>query len=167
MRLHTSPSSAASWRSLLLSTLLFTRGWGKKEAPGIKSSTFDFLPKDVSYFEDSDVVVFGGDNDMYRSEDAGESWNIVTGPPKKELAEIQLHPFDPTRGYYIGQDFKHWLTTDRGKTWQEFKTPAIASMFRRAMDFHAGDPDRVIFNAMDCESIFCEEVVSHPMLLRL
>ena len=158
MRLHTSPTG---WRSLLVSTLLFTGSWAKKDKPSINSTPFDFIPLDVSYFEDSDVILFadGVGKDIYRSENAGESWDKVEGPPHGKLYEMVMHPFDRERAYYITADLSHWSTSDKGKSWQEFKTDAPASMYRAALTFHAADPDRIIFSAMDCSGLFCEELV--------
>ena len=80
--------------------------------------------------------------------------------PQGKLLEIQMHPFDNKRAYIITEEQTHWKTLDRGKTWQEFTTDYDASLFREALDYHAGDPDRIIFNGMKCEGIFCQEIVS-------
>ena len=75
-----------------------------------------------------------------------------------------MHPFDKKAAFVIGGGTKHWKTKDRGKSWQEWQTESPASLFREALNFHAGDPERMIYNAMDCTGIFCEEIVSFPVL---
>jgi hypothetical protein len=152
---------ATGWRSLLFGTLFCTGTLAKKDAPGVSVTEFKFIPWNVQYFDDSDSMLFedGIARVVYRSENAGESWKPVDTVPQGELLELSMHPFDNKRAYIIGGDKKHWMTDDRGKTWEEFQTDSPASLFREALTYHAGDPDRIIFNAMDCTGIFCEELV--------
>jgi hypothetical protein len=155
----------AGWRSLLYSTLLLTGAcWAKKDKPSVKPTKFDFIPFNVNYFDDSDVLLFEDplSHNVYRSDNAGEDWALVKGVPKGKLLELAMHPFDKKRAYIITNERTHYKTDDRGKTWEEFTTDTQASIFREALTFHGGDPDRIIFNAMDCTGIFCEEKVSLP-----
>ena len=158
MRLQT----ALGWQSLLVSSLFYTSSFAKKDDPAIKTTEFDFVPWGLQYFDDSDAVLFENreTKQVYRSEDAGGSWKPVSSVPEGELLELQMHPFDNKRAYIITEKKTHWKTANRGETWEEFKADSLASIFRQALTFHAGDPDRIIFNAMDCTGIFCEEVVS-------
>jgi len=164
MRLHT----AAGWRSLLYSTLLLTGAWAKKDKPAVKTSKFAFIPYNVNYFDDSDVLLFedGVGHTVYRSEDAGESWDKVEGVPEGELWSLTMHEFDKKRAYIIMEGKTHYKTSDRGKTWEEFSADSLVSIFRPSLAFHAGDPDRIIFNAMDCTGIFCEELVKSVVHFR-
>ncbi|KAF4628287.1 hypothetical protein G7Y89_g9863 [Cudoniella acicularis] len=132
----------------------------KKDAPGVKTNSFSFIPYNVNYFEDSDVILFenGIEHNVQRSDDAGETWHPVKDVPEGKMLELVMHPFDNKRAYIITNGRSHWKTSDRGQSWQEFKTDAMASIFREALAFHATDPDRIIFNAMDCTGIFCEEL---------
>ena len=156
MRLHT----AAGWPSLLFSTLLCTGAWAKKEKPSVKSKKFDFIPHNVNYFEDSDVLLFEDNlnNDVYRSTDAGATWDKID-EGKGKMLEISMHPFDKKRAYIITVEKTHYKTSDQGKTWEKFEADAQATIFNTALTYHAGDPDRIIFNAMDCTGIFCSELV--------
>jgi hypothetical protein len=156
MRLHT----AAGWRSLILSlALLSTAAWAKRDKPSVELTPFDFIPYNVNYFDDSDVLMFedGTSHNVYRSENAGKTWHVVEGVPTGVLLEMAMHPYDNQRAYIITNDLVHYKTSDRGKTWEKFESESPASIFREALTFHAGDPDRIIFNAMDCTGIFCEE----------
>ncbi|KAL2070576.1 hypothetical protein VTL71DRAFT_13602 [Oculimacula yallundae] len=160
MRLQT----AAGWRSLLFSTLLCTGAWAKKDKPSVKSNKFDFLPTNVNYFEDSDVLLFEDSlhNDVYRSTDAGATWNKLDEGQGKML-EISMHPFDKKRAYIITTEKTHFKTSDQGKTWERFETDAQATVFSMALTYHAEDPDRIIFNAMDCTGIFCSELTMYTL----
>jgi hypothetical protein len=74
--------------------------------------------------------------------------------------ELTMHPYDKKRAYIITNTKTHYKTDDRGKTWEEFSADNLATVFREPLTFHGRDPDRIIFNAMDCSGIFCEELVS-------
>lgn len=147
---------------LLLGALLAWPAQGKKDSPGVNITPFEFIPYDVQYFDDSDTLLFEDRiaRVVYRSVDAGVTWKPVDGVPAGQLLELSMHKFDNKRAYIIGDDLTHWMTKDRGQTWEEWKTPSLASLFREALEYHAGDADRIIFNAMDCAGIFCEEIVS-------
>jgi hypothetical protein len=136
----------------------------KNDAPGVHIADFKFIPWGLQYFDDSDAILFEDrtGRQVYRSADAGVSWEPVKGPEQGSLLELQMHPFNNERAYIITNEKTHWKTKDRGKTWDKFTTDKQASIFREALTFHAGDPERIIFNAMDCTGIFCEELVSLP-----
>jgi len=155
MRLQQSISMG--WSGLLATTLLLgpPLTFAKKDGPSITSTNFDFIPQDVSYFEDSDVLLFASkQGDLWRSSDAGAKWELADGVPKGKMFEMILHPFDNSRAYYITSGKEHFLTTDKGKTWTTFKTSLEPSEYRSALTFHAGDKDRVIYNAQSCEGFF-------------
>ena len=150
------------WRTLLWSSTLLGAAWAKKDGgPAVHQAEFDFVPFDVKYFEDSDTLLMinAKEYNAYRSDDAGVSWKKAEGVPEGKLMEMVMHPFDKERAYIITNDKEHYLTINRGKSWEKFTVPSLASIFRETLMFHATDSSRIIFNAMDCTSIFCEEVV--------
>jgi photosystem II stability/assembly factor-like uncharacterized protein len=164
MRLQT----AAGWRKLLLSTLLCTGALAKKDNPSVKSKKFDFVPVRVQYFDDSDVILCenGLAGVVWRSHNAGEDWDKVSGVPEGKAMGVTMHPYDPKRAYIITMDKTHWKTEDRGEHWEEFTVDAVPSIFDAKagiLSFHAGDPDKIIFNGMDCAGIFCTEIVSSTL----
>ncbi|KAL1837500.1 hypothetical protein VTJ49DRAFT_3728 [Mycothermus thermophilus] len=133
----------------------------KNDGPTMHLTTFNNIPRNLNYFDDSDVVLFQDpeDNNVYRSEDHGAKWERVKDVPEGKAFLLYMHDFDPKRAYILTEGYTHYRTDDRGKTWQKFKTPALMSMFRGdILQFHASDPDRIIFNAMACEGILCQEV---------
>lgn len=154
-------SSETGWRCLLVSTLLYTSAWAKKDAPGVSYAKVENIPHNLQYFDDSDVLLYEDRDDavVYRSVDAGETWKKITAVPEGKMLEISMHPFDSKRAYIITSGKSHWATNDRGEHWEEFYTDNQASVFRPALSYHAKDPNRIIFNAMDCTGIFCEELV--------
>jgi photosystem II stability/assembly factor-like uncharacterized protein len=150
------------WRTLLWCSTLLGGAWAKKEdGPTVAQKKFDFIPYNVNYFDDSDTLLMidAREFNAYRSDDAGVSWKMVEGVPEGKLIELVMHPFDNEKAYIITNEKEHYLTINRGKSWQKFIAESQASIFRDALTFHATDRNRIIFNAMDCTGIFCEELV--------
>lgn len=163
MRLRGALAAATSWRSLLVGALLVgdSSAKGKKDKPEVKVSKFEHAPVNIQYFDDSDVIIFQDwqTDGVYRSTDAGATWDQIKGPPGNEGWQVTMHPFDSTRAYVLTDGSTHWMTNDRGETWEEFFTDSPPSSFRPAFAFHASDPDRIIFNGVDCSGLFCVEQV--------
>lgn len=155
--------AAASWR-VLVAVLLWTTAVLAKD-PDISVTKFKQLPIALSYFEDSDVVLFhdATDNNIYRSTDAGVSWDRVKTIPEGEVYRLIMHEFAPTRAYVITEGKKHWRTNDRGKTWHKFDSDLPPSAFRNdILHFHAGDGNRIIFNGMKCRTMLsCTEISTY------
>ncbi|KAH8676359.1 hypothetical protein BX600DRAFT_377333 [Xylariales sp. PMI_506] len=138
----------------------------KKDAPTVIVNDFDHYPADLNYFQDSDVVLFQNTvrGIVYRSTDAGTTWSKVDAITDGKAYAIKMHPYDSTRAYVLTTGRNHWMTRDQGKTWDNFFIDAELSIFRGDwLVFHATDPDRILFNGMDCESIFCDEVVMYTI----
>ncbi|KAH8910703.1 putative vacuolar protein sorting-associated protein [Coniochaeta sp. PMI_546] len=150
--------------ALLVSALFATPLLAKKDGPDFKVHQFPEYPENLNYFENSDVIIFQhlGSNDVYRSPDAGATWERVEAVPEGKAYLLYMHEYDSERAYILTQGIQHYRTHDRGKTWEMFQTDAEVSMFRAdVLQFHAEIPDRIIFNGMDCQGIFCEEVAMY------
>lgn len=164
MRVRGALSSAALLLSLWTAAPLC---WAKKDGPAFAVRTFDHIPENLQYFEDSDVIVFQDitDNNLWRSDDAGATWKQVADIPEGETFMLFMHEYDPSRAYVITQGLQHYRTEDKGKTWQVFMTDAEMSIFRPdVLTFNAGDPDRIIFNGMDCQGlVYCDEVAMYTL----
>jgi photosystem II stability/assembly factor-like uncharacterized protein len=136
----------------------------KNDRPTFHVKAFDNIPKNLNYFPDSDTVLFQDtdDNNVYRSDDHGEKWARVDAVPEGKAWLLYMHQFDSSRAYILTEGLTHFRTTDRGKTWDKFDSGAEMSMFRGdIMQFHATDPDRILFNGMVCQGILCQEVAMY------
>ncbi|KAM0462957.1 hypothetical protein ACHAPV_003080 [Trichoderma viride] len=157
MRL-TARAAAPSWHFLLLS-LLWVLALAK-DAPKLSVTKFEHPPLGLSYFEDSDIVVFH-DVDagiIYRSTDAGANWAKIEAIPEGEALLLTTHHFDSKSAFVLTMGKHHYKTDDQGKTWSKFETPVVPSRFQHEiLVFHADDPKRIIFNGMECDGIFCDE----------
>ncbi|KAM7222639.1 hypothetical protein V8F06_002133 [Rhypophila decipiens] len=151
--------------ALLASVLWATPLLAKKEHPNIEVTAFDQQPRNLNYFQDSDVVLFQdiSENNVYRSDDGGVKWKQVDDVKDGAAWFLFMHEFDSERAYIITQGTKHYRTHDRGKSWTVFETKAEMSMYRAdILQFHADDPDRIIFNGLICQSIIdCHEVAMY------
>lgn len=150
--------------ALLTSILSPTPLLAKKDEPAFAVKAFDNAPKNLNFFADSEVVLFqdAEKNNVYRSPDAGKTWDRVDAVPEGKAWILFMHEFDSNRAYITTQSKTHYRTADRGKTWEKFDSGAEMSMFRPdTFEFHAGDHDRIIFNGMTCEGIFCQETAMY------
>jgi hypothetical protein len=154
---------------LLLSSLLLlsfspSLTSAKKSEPTITKTKLDTQPGGLFYFDHSEVVLLYNhkDGNLLRSPNAGESWNKLDDIPDGKAAMIWLHPFDHQTAYVLTMGYKHFLTHDRGETWQSFETAASPSPWREALVFHGKDPKSIIYQGEVCANFFeCDEVVSY------
>lgn len=150
--------------ALLASALWVAPLAAKDDGPTFHTKAFKNMPRNLNYFADSDVVLFQDTeaNNVYRSDDAGAGWGRVDAVPEGKAWLLYLHEYDPNRAYILTEGKRHFRTSDRGKTWDKFESEAEISMFRNdILQFHAADPDRIIFNGMVCQGIFCQEVAMY------
>ena len=147
---------------LLAAQLLWTTGVDArdKKGPTISQTKLDNPPANFFYFEDSDTLLIHDREagTVLRSDDAGEKWKLVEEIDKGQAWDVQPHPFDNQVAYVLGEDHRHWITTDQGKSWTEFKTDAPPSLFQPPLSFHAEDRDKVLLHTQECQGLFnCED----------
>ncbi|KAL2178504.1 uncharacterized protein P884DRAFT_220737 [Thermothelomyces heterothallicus CBS 202.75] len=133
----------------------------KNDHPTFHVKAFENIPRNVNYFSDSDTVLFHDTdaNNVYLSHDHGVKWERVDAVPEGRAWLLYMHAFDPNRAYILSEGTTHFKTSDRGKTWDKFETSAETSAFRGdILQFHATDPDRILFNGMRCDGLLCQEV---------
>lgn len=148
----------------LLTSLWTAAVCAAKDGPTFHVNEFKHYPSTLSYFEDSDVILFQdmSDYNVYRTTNAGETWDKVPDVPDGKAYMLVMHEYDHSRAYILTEGIQHYRTEDKGKTWTSFLTDAEVSIFRGdILNFHADDPDRILFNGMDCQGIFCDEVTMY------
>jgi hypothetical protein len=149
----------------LLLSFLVLQASGKKDKPDITTTDLEGQPSNLQYFEDSDVALFTDEaaHTAYRSSDGGANWKPLSGVEKDSVLDILMHPSDKRVAVALGGRKKHWMTSDRGETWEEFTTPEMASRIRSGIAFHATDPKRMLFMAQSCTGPFCEDLVYYTL----
>jgi len=82
------------------------------------------------------------------------------------VLDIYLHPFDKNKAYALTVGREHFVTSDKGKSWQKFKTEWPPSLQRNPLSHHATKLNYVLYTGMECiedrvwrDRFFCEEKV--------
>jgi photosystem II stability/assembly factor-like uncharacterized protein len=147
--------------AVLATALWATPLAAKNDEPAFHVKAFANIPRNLNYFPDSDTVLFQDtdDNNVYISDDHGVKWERVDAVPEGKAWLLRMHDFDANRAYILTEGLTHFRTSDRGKTWDKFQSGAQMSLFRNdILQFHAADPDRILFNGMICELGVCQEL---------
>lgn len=157
-----SPPAVPWWRVLLLS-LLWTIALAK-DKPTISTSKIEGYPRNINYFEDSDSIIWHNidTGNIFWSKDAGVQWTRVDAVAEGKAVLLIMHPHESKTAFILTTGKEHYRTEDRGETWNKFDSKAPPSRFQpEVLTFNAADPNRIIFNGMDCDEIFCDEAATY------
>ncbi|KAI1811465.1 Oligoxyloglucan reducing end-specific cellobiohydrolase [Poronia punctata] len=158
------------WPTILLLTFLLSTASTvhAKDEPTIAVTPFKSRPSYLNYFPDSNVVLFQETErprTVWRSADGGATWDEVEGIEHDKAIALIMHKYSPDRAYILTTGNVHWMTKDKGETWEKFTTDAytsdFADTFGNWMVFHADDPDKILFTGMECDGLFCNEVTMY------
>lgn len=86
---------------------------------------------------------------VQRSEDEGKTWNEVSGIDG--ALRLIAHPHNNEMAFILGRYTTHWVTYNRGATWQSFETPREASLSSATLSFHAERSDWILYQGVACE----------------
>lgn len=87
---------------------------------------------------------------VLRSEDEGKTWAPIAGVDD-EVIRLVDHPHNNEMAFIIGRYTTHWVTYNRGASWQSFETPREASLSGQALSFHANREGWILFQGVACE----------------
>ncbi|OCF42192.1 signal sequence binding protein [Kwoniella heveanensis CBS 569] len=121
--------------------------------PEVTVNRIENLPNRLFYFDDTSVVLFHDPVKLSvtRSEDEGKTWSPISGPEVGEAVRLIEHPHNNEMAFIIGRDRTHWVTYNRGASWQSFETPREASLGGQPLAFHAEHTDWILFQGLACE----------------
>ena len=73
------------------------------------------------------ILVAGALDGVFRSEDQGQTWRLISPPGSTEIHEVQSVAIDPKdpQIIYAGTWHLPWKTTDGGKNWENIKQGVI------------------------------------------
>ncbi|RXK41140.1 signal sequence binding protein [Tremella mesenterica] len=119
--------------------------------PEVTVTRFDNLPSRLFYFEDTPVILMQDPVTLtvYRSPDEGKTWEEVSGI--EEALRLVPHPHNNEMAFILGRSTTHWVTYNRGVTWQSFTTPREASLIGQTLTFHAEEHGWILFQGVACE----------------
>ena len=86
---------------------------------------------------------------VYRSEDEGKSWAPIEGV--EEALRLIPHPHNNEMAFIIGRYTTHWVTYNRGASWQSFDTPREASLIGNTLSFHGEENGWILYQGVACE----------------
>jgi photosystem II stability/assembly factor-like uncharacterized protein len=104
--------------------------------------------------KDPDLLFAGTNRGIWRSEDAGESWELLDTKATPGLINVESLAVDPRDSdvIYAGTWYLPYKTTDGGKTWGITKTGIIDDSDIFAIEIDQKNPDHVIMSA--CSGIY-------------
>jgi len=142
--------------SLLILLLLCSVLQAKKDSPRVTKTKFDNSLTNLFYFDDTDTLLVQDREagNVYRSTDAGESWDLVDGIREGQALDLWQHPYDNKVAYVLGIKHTHWATRDRGQSWHSFDVDALPTRLRAPLSFHADDSDKVLFHGRQCKGVW-------------
>lgn len=95
------------------------------------------------------VLLHESSTALYRSDNEGKSWSKVDDI--QDVQRLIEHPHSKEIAFVIGRHTEHWVTHNRGASWQRFETKHEASRTAPPLVFHATQPDWVLFQGTVCE----------------
>jgi photosystem II stability/assembly factor-like uncharacterized protein len=122
-----------------------------KESEQLKTEALHSLTQSPS---NPDVLVTGSNRGVYRSQDAGETWEQFETSAYPDIRNIESLAVDPrnTDHIYLGTWHLPWKTEDGGKSWKSIKTGMIDDSDVFAIEIDQRNPDHVIASA--CSGIY-------------
>ncbi|HZB46713.1 MAG TPA: YCF48-related protein, partial [Pyrinomonadaceae bacterium] len=122
-----------------------------REAEAFKSEAIHSLTQSPS---DPDTLLVGTNRGIFRSTDAGDSWEALPTSTTPGLINVESLAVDPRDAdvIYAGTWYLPYKTTDGGKTWGITKTGIIDDSDIFAIEIDESNPDHVIMSA--CSGIY-------------
>ena len=125
------------------------RKW--KESSELKNEALHSMTQSKS---DPNVLIVGTFNGIFRSDDAGESWEQLPTQTTAGLVHVESLAMDPRTPdiIYAGTWYLPYKTIDGGKTWKSIKNGIIDDSDIFAIDIDPRDPNHLIASA--CSGIY-------------
>ncbi|KAL7422736.1 vacuolar protein sorting/targeting protein PEP1 [Cryptotrichosporon argae] len=142
------------WSRLLLGLLAAGGAWlspALAADPEVTITRLQNLPSRLFYFDDTPVILMHDPVTLsvFRSGDEGKTWDAVTGVD--QAVRLIQHPHNNEMAFVIGRSYTHWVTYNRGASWQSFETPREASLMSTPLSFHAEHDGWILYQGVACE----------------
>ncbi len=125
------------------------RRW--RESPELKNEALHSL---VQSGLNPNVLIVGTFNNMFRSDNSGETWTKLPTHKTPGLIHVSSLAIDPrtTNTIYAGTWYLPYKSNDGGQTWKSIKNGIIDDSDIFAIDIDPRDPNHVILSA--CSGIY-------------
>src|ERR1051326_5947254 len=122
-----------------------------RESSELKNEAIHSLAQSSS---DPDTLIAGTFNGIFRSDDAGETWQQLPTQNTPNLVRVESLAIDPrtTNIIYAGTWYLPYKSSDGGQTWKSIKTGIIDDSDIFAIDIDPHDPNHIIASA--CSGIY-------------
>jgi photosystem II stability/assembly factor-like uncharacterized protein len=122
-----------------------------KESSQLKNEAIHSLAQSDS---EPNTLIAGTFNGIFRSDNAGESWQQLPTSNVQNLFHIESLAIDPRTAniIYAGTWYLPFKSTDGGQTWRSIKTGIIDDSDIFAIDIDPRDPNHIIASA--CSGIY-------------
>ena len=122
-----------------------------KESSELKNEALHSLSQAEA---DPNVLIAGTFNGIFRSDNAGDTWEQLPTSSTPGLVHVESLAIDPrtTNIIYAGTWYLPYKTTDGGKTWKSIKNGIIDDSDIFAIDIDPRDPNHIIASA--CSGIY-------------
>lgn len=125
------------------------RTW--RESPQLKEEALHSMTQST---KDPNILIVGSNRGIYRSLDAGETWQQLPTQSVPNLINVESLAIDPrnTNVIYAGTWYLPYKTNDGGQTWTNIKNGIIDDSDIFAINLDPRDADHVIASA--CSGIY-------------
>ncbi|HEY6804298.1 MAG TPA: peptidoglycan-binding protein [Pyrinomonadaceae bacterium] len=122
-----------------------------KESQQLKNEAIHSLAQAES---DPNTLIAGTFNGIFRSDNAGDSWQQLPTSDVQNLFHVESLAIDPrsTNIIYAGTWYLPYKSSDGGQTWRSIKTGIIDDSDIFAIDIDPRDPNHIIASA--CSGIY-------------
>ncbi|OWB83834.1 hypothetical protein B5S33_g2468 [[Candida] boidinii] len=125
--------------------------------PRVKKTDFDDITNAV-YLSESKIVLLKEKDEIFRSEDNGDTWKRIDFPTKlpdsESFQQILSFPFNNNYCLISTSSDTHYFSIDQGKNWNVFKTdntPPRSSSF--TVDNFSNDGTNALFSIRTCKKL--------------
>jgi len=122
-----------------------------RESPELKEEALHSLTQSA---KDHNLLIVGTNHGLYRSLDAGESWEQMQTASTPDLINVESLAIDPrnTNVIYAGTWHLPYKTTDGGQTWTNIKNGILDDSDIFAIDIDPREPNHIVASA--CSGIY-------------
>lgn len=123
-----------------------------KDEPLVETTPFSSELMGIVWFDDSGAALVQeiDTGEVWRTHDSGKGWKKLD----KQGLGIVKNPYDKQVAIILSEQ-KHWITYDRGETWESFKTDFPPSPVG-PVGWHAHDNKKIMIHEIeDCFTAPC------------